>query len=284
MTKRTGLFTMLVIFFLIGFWVRYVKSSYDVNFYLMEKYSNDAECLNGPLFSQSMLQDYMDEMDEHGWDQNLNANYVYHYMFWDPDKVTYGQDSNYLDDGMIGFIGAHGGVNASNHIYISMNRFNAITNSCKVIPYDQMQLGDIANGNKWLHLDSCHSMHVDDNALQSWRPVFQGVHQIDGFHGNGWISDQLLDDYGNFANHSHILAIAREWVQELTEFDFDGDVDLCPVAYTGRYTEDSCEDILTNEKYPTPGQINLLYADTPSPTVWRRHYRAGCDPNAGDPL
>jgi hypothetical protein len=109
-----------------------------------------------------------------------------------------------------------------------------------------------------------------------------------GGHDYDYVDDGDISIIGGHDSHSS--AIATQWVYELFESDEfyypdEGQwVDNCPVAYTGRNSLADCTTILGGERYPTPGNINIIAQDVSSPTNFKRKFLDNCDPAAGDPM
>ena len=123
---------------------------------------------------------------------------------------------------------------------------------------DAMFLGDVDL--EFLHLSSCNSM--DDDNLNWTRRMFADIdsltngarlHIATGFHGVMAISTGRADDYEDFADDAHDVAISDAWLDNL----YDDDVDYtdgssgaqCPVAFAASNSANSAKSRLNSERY-----------------------------------
>jgi len=263
---------------------------YDIGYYLMENYGVDAYCNNHNVYMNANLLDFNTYMANKGtgWDSTFRVNNVYDYHLVDSSKQTWGESDNYTESHDIAIVLGHGGI-TSNKYYLQANRSVQGRDYCRIFPHADMYLGESDVDIEWLIVHSCHSMDDEDYTWRdSWRPAFHGIHQVFGFHGVTWASSTqagttwIRENYEAFAQDAYVDGIADSWVFNMYETDIGpDDVDQCPVAYTGRATLANCDSILNYEKFPTPGQVNIVYQDVYSPTYWRRRFHGGCDPQGG---
>jgi len=260
-------------------------ADYDVGYYINDDYGIDSDCTGNDLINWEILQDYRYEMFYRGW-SNLHWITIYDFRLVDPDSYDWGQDYNYVDSHDITWITGHGRILSDRYQQIKLHTNYHL--GCYITPEFHMQLGEFGRDIEILHVKSCHSMDESHDIWRNWRPVFKGVHQIHGFHGLSWSAMKLREPLENLAINSHSSAVALEWKDELHQWIYDSDneewVEQCPVAYTGRETLVDADRILDNERYPTPGQVNIVFGDVYSPSKWRRRYVDGCDPADGGPM
>ena len=142
---------------------------------------------------------------------------------------------------------------------------------------------------EFIHLSSCHS--ADDDNISGIRHMMydstdnnRHAHQVDGFHGHMWIGVGFDDDYEDFADDAHSVAISRSWVNNLYDstvncawydpFGWFGTCDeQCPVAYSVSISGSSALTRLINERY------NYVYTDPTGHSGWAWRYISGCDPS-----
>jgi hypothetical protein len=127
---------------------------------------------------------------------------------------------------------------------------------------------------EFLHLSSCYSLNKDDWSPH-WGLSFEGVHQIDGFHGIMWIGQDLVDDYGDFANDAFWTGVSSAWIDNLYAPDVSQSYDQCPVAENVGINSADAVLRMSLERY------NNVFPDPPGsgePRRFRVRYVAGCDP------
>jgi hypothetical protein len=174
-------------------------------------------------------------------DSFVNKGSIRDPQFVDYDRQTWGID---MRDGN------HTSGRWYGKVYI-----NASSADCKAEQND-IRLGDFDL--EFLHLSSCHSM-CEDN-WDEWEDSFDGLHQINGFHGLMYIWAGVVGRYGDFAEDAYDLNIAEAWVDNHHSL---GVLvlwpDHCPVSMVaGHSTASSAETRLSNTEYdwtfedPTP--------------------------------
>jgi len=118
----------------------------------------------------------------------------------DPDCEDWGRDYSYIELADIAFVGGHGNTArrvSNGPVFYRLRQNEIYDDDCKMWPDQQMRLGEGASDDiEILHMYSCHSMTIDNNAhINTWHPVFGGLHQVDGLHGNGHVGLSLADDF-----------------------------------------------------------------------------------------
>lgn len=135
-----------------------------------------------------------------------------------------------------------------------------------------MALGD--GDLEFLHLSSCFSMDEQD-WWPLWSMTFNGLHQIDGFHGIMWISSGRADDYADFANDAFWGSIASAWIDNMFDVEVNDYFDQCPVARNVGASSGDASVRMSYERY------NFVLPDPPGLGEDRTHrvrYVEGCDP------
>ena len=187
--------------------------------------------------------------------------------FTDTSLASFGNDRTYLDEGDAVMICTHG-AESSGRWFGRMRINEAGSGNCNAWQ-GHMELGDLDL--EFLHLSSCQSL--DDNQWSSeWLDSFNGLHQVDGFHGLMWIGSSLEDDYEDFADDAFDCSIADAWLDNMYRPNISGSDDQCPVAYATGSTEGDLLNRLGNERYDN------VYSDPTSPNWWGAMYIGGCDP------
>jgi hypothetical protein len=224
--------------------------------------------------------DYWDDMAR-AWYDEIGASSWYYkkfnhtngsinsQRFADSSLVSWGSDPYYVDDADAALLFWHGAE--SGDIYRGSMRIPNTSNgnSCR-IQRDQMQLGD--SDLEFLALSSCQSM--DDNQWKSWWQAFNGLHQVDGFHGLMWIGSGMVDDYEDFADDAFDDSIADAWLDNMYRPNISGSDDQCPVAYGVGNGSNDLWNRIGNERY------NNIYSDPVTYTRWGAVFIGGCDPAA----
>jgi Family of unknown function (DUF6345) len=245
----------------------------------------DGDCPADDLeMDEQLLAIWNARMGANGFSTNFISPSINHLWMTDSDKVAWGRDhwSLKMDTYDIVMISGHGstyenlGVKANS----IMLRFKNGDNSCFAHPRDEMEIGDNDSGDlEILHVATCHSMTTDDNRhINTWRPAFEGVHQIDGFHGVSWVDAVMRFGFETLAVQGQIRGVALVWLDAMYFPDFNGH-EQCPVAYTGRNSDLAAETVLRYETYRNRETVT----DISDPTSWKRFYYDGCDPMDADP-
>ncbi len=209
--------------------------------------------------------------------------------FCDPDWTSGCRDYLYADNADAFMIATHGSDNGDHWAGTMRYPWNS---HCKLDAggsADDMWVGSV--NAEFIHLSSCYS--ADDDNLSGIRnmmydPVDTPVngrraHQVDGFHGLMWIGSSFDNNYEDFADDAHSMAIARSWVSNLYDdtidcawYDpfnwFDTCDEQCPVAYTIGSTGDDALTRLLNERY------NYIYSDPSGHSGYAWRYIVNCDP------
>ncbi|MDP8221712.1 MAG: DUF6345 domain-containing protein [Candidatus Lernaella stagnicola] len=232
------------------------------------------------------FQGYMDAMEDANWDVTDFNDSSYHVKRTMSDCVlkSYGRDDANLEPFDIGIIEGHGITrtqSGTTSFRFSGNRFR--DDDCFVWPRYDMHLGGtrcgVTSDLEFLHMHSCHSMTTgDDSHKNTWRPVFNGVHLITGYHGEADLN--MHSEYEAFAEDAQSDSVAYEWIALWAENVFRVKVaegiyilyDRCPVAYTaGEYQS----YMLSRLQYETYGN-RASWTDVEDPTLYKRLYISGC--------
>lgn len=247
----------------------------------------DSDCSGGTRSSwDNMVDAWYDEISDSGYevagsclwghcddyfpkDGSLVNGNVINSKFADASVVAWGADSSYLDDADAAMVAWHGS-DASGNYKGSMRVNEAGDGNCK-IARSEMALGD--TDMEFLHISSCNSM--DDNQWSSWLGAYDGLHQIDAFHGNMWISSGRTGDYQDFADDAFDEDMSDAWVDNM----YDGSVyndgsyyDQCPVAHAAGSSESDVLSRLNSERY------NNISSTDPANDWWATLFIEGCNP------
>jgi len=191
--------------------------------------------------------------------------------FTDSDIVWWGNDHNYVDEADACMICLHGG-DPSGRWEGSVRVNEAGPGNCRTWQGD-MAFGDLDL--EFLHLSSCHSL--DDNQwFFEWLSSFDGLHQVDGFHGEMWIGTSLINDYEDFANDAFDIDIASAWLDNMYHANISGSCDQCPVAYAVGNNCSNMWNRIGNERY------NYVYSDPTTIGYVGCIYISNCDPCGED--
>jgi hypothetical protein len=181
--------------------------------------------------------------------------------FTDADVVYWGDDHNYVDEADVAMICLHGS-DVSSRWQGSVRVDETGPGDCDASQED-MEFGDLDL--EFLHLSSCNS--CDDNQwFFNWAHSFEGLHQVDGFHGCMWIGSSFPQDYEDFASDAFNMSIAVAWLENMYRTNINGAYNQCPVVYgVGSNRNDTWNRLLT-EQYdniltdPTHiGYVGVLY-------------------------
>lgn len=191
--------------------------------------------------------------------------------FTDSDVVWWGNDKHYVDEADACMVCLHGGEN-SGRWQGSVRVNESGPGNCRTWQGD-MEFGDWDL--EFLHLSSCHSL--DDNQwFFEWTSSFDGLHQVDGFHGEMWIGSSFIDDYEDFADDAFDMSIADAWLDNMYRTNINGAYCQCPVAYAvGANIVDMWFRIVT-ERY------NKVHSDPHNIGYVGCFYIDGCDPSGED--
>ena len=235
-----------------------------------------------------MVDEWYDEMSGHGHikdGQYTNGNMTVQ-RFCDPDHIANCRDHLFLDEADAAMIATHGS-DSSDHWAGTMRW--PWSGHCALDAggsSHDLHVGDLDL--EFIHLSSCFS--ADDDNLNGIRfamtdPVDRGhAHQWDGFHGIMWIGGSFDNDYEDFADDAHAVAMATAWVTnhhhnnsvDCEPYDpwnwFGTCQDQCPVAYAIGSTESDALTRLNYERY------NNVYSDPNGHNWYAYMYMAGCDP------
>jgi len=205
-----------------------------------------------------------------GW---LNVdNWIVDSQFCDPDIVAWGDDFNFTELPDAFMAGFHGGNSSDDHRWLGSVKYDEPGGGNCVAYQGHMRLGD--DDLEFLHLSSCFSMDRED-WWNEWNSTFNGLHEVDGFHGIMWIDKSYSKYYRRFADDSFWMSIADSWMDQMYQSPWFR-ADQCPVSRVVGFNPDDCRDRLNEERY------NNVFADPPGTlNPFRSHavkYINGCDP------
>lgn len=187
-------------------------------------------------------------------------------LFADKSVVAWGRDDINLDEADAALVAWHG--SESGNVYRGSMRVNEAGEGDCSLRQDEMKLGN--QDLEFLHLSSCQSM--DDNQWSTWWKAFNGLHQVDGFHGFMWIGSSLVNDYKDFADDAFDTSIAEAWLDNLYVPNISGSDDQCPVAYGVGASVDDLWNRMNHERY------DYVMSDPKTFSYWGAIYISGCDP------
>lgn len=194
-------------------------------------------------------------------------------QFVDSESHAWGDDINNADAVDALMVGMHGGSDDGDHRWYGCVKFNEAGSGNCYTYQGHIELGD--HDLEFLHLSSCHSMDRED-WWNEWNSSFDGLHQIDGFHGNMWVDSDFTRAYRRFADDSFWISIAEAWLDNLYYTHWLlGNRDQCPVARVVGVDQADAIFRLDVERY------NGVFIDPPGPDEFRRHrarYVGGCNP------
>ncbi len=127
---------------------------------------------------------------------------------------------------------------------------------------------------EFMHLSSCFSMDRED-WWPSWSESFDGLHQVDGFHGIMWIGSGRVSDYSDFAHDAFWGGISSAWIDNMYDTDVNDFWDQCPVTRAVGVTSGDASLRMSYERYAN------VFPDPPGLGASRSHrvrYVKGCDP------
>ena len=205
-----------------------------------------------------------------------NDGYINDSDFVDPDIQPWGNDNNNADLPDAFMLGFHGGNNDPDHRWYGTVKFDEVGVGNCYTYQGSIRLGD--DDLEFLHLSSCFSMDRED-WWNEWNSTFDGLHQIDGFHGLMYIDEDYIAEYRRFSDDAFWISISESWLDHLYDTSHSGD--QCPVARAVGIDRDDCRNRLTTERY------NFVYADPPGLGENRAHmarYVRGCTPRGREAL
>jgi hypothetical protein len=205
--------------------------------------------------------------------------YVCDSQFVDPRREPWGNDVNYADIGDALMVGLHGGNDSNDHRWHGKVKYNEPGDGNCYAYQGDIELGD--GDLEFLHLSSCYSMDRED-WWNEWNSSFDGLHQVDGFHGIMWIDSDFVRKYRRFSDDAFWISIADSWTDHLywTHWLL-GNRDQCPVARNVGSSGDDSRDRMDSERY------NLVFSDPAGVGEVRNHrarYVRGCNPRGKEAL
>jgi len=194
--------------------------------------------------------------------------------FVDPRVWSWGNDDldDRSDEADALLVGMHGGEqsNFGNDYFGAVRSDNACGTACNCTTAQQhMRFGDLDL--EFLHFSSCFSMDWADR--DEWELSFDGVHQINGFHGIMWISTSYNGRYSGFSDDAFNISICESWVDNQYNGGFwTGGHDHCPVSRVAGNSSAEINDRLWEEEY------DRVYSEPNSPSHFGTMWIGGCDP------
>lgn len=198
--------------------------------------------------------------------------------FIDCADETWGEDCAAVDAADAVMVGLHGGNDSADHRWIGIVRENEPGQGDCEAWQAEMRFGD--EDLEFLHLSSCVSMDYED-WYGEWDTSFDGLHQVDGFHGAMWIGTSLVTDYSDFAADASWFGMADAFLDNMYIPDISSTHDQCPVA---RAVGES--SALTSLRLSLEGYF-FRGTDPPGIASFQVHSArsiSGCDPYGEDPL
>ena len=250
---------------------------------LEEYYSYDANCSGERLYMTVLTNDWYEEMKtvENIFESEM-VDRALKWYFTDPDYVSWGYDSFFLEQYDIALVASDSmhSVDSQARFFFRMNEYYEST--CLIDPKNQMRLGEEDGDDiEILQVIANHSMTVDYGIYsRTWFPVFQGIHQVHGFHGNTWDVYGLADNYEMLAANGFDDSVALTWVSELYQDNFIDGYDNCPVAMAGNNTSVLNAALqLVGETYGNREN----YTDVVG-SYFARRFHDVCDPDGADAM
>ncbi|MGH1539487.1 MAG: hypothetical protein ACRBHB_03610 [Arenicella sp.] len=238
----------------------------------------------------TMVDHWYDEMGSQGHlkdGQYTNGSMTIR-RFCDPDWNNSCQDASYADEADAFMLATHGSDSGDHWAGTMRDDWSGHCVLDGGGSSDEMWVGDFDA--EFIHLSSCYS--ADDDNLSGIRNAMydpvdtpnnnRRAHQWDGFHGIMWIGGSFDDDYEDFADDAHSIAMSSSWVNN----HYDSTVDCaaydpfnwfgtcqeqCPVAYSIGASEADALNRLNYERY------NNVYSDPSGHSAWAYRYVVGCD-------
>lgn len=195
--------------------------------------------------------------------------------FTDDDAVTWGNDDgpDRVDEPDACMVALHGGE-WNNLRWFGRVRVNeAGSGNCNAYQA-HIILGDYDL--EFLHMSSCHSMD-QDVWWPEWSGTFDGLHQINAFHGIMWIGSTYRSRYKHFADDAFDIPIAEAWLDNLY-ISWVWGHQQCPVSRGAGIGSTDLWNRMDHEEY------DFVYSDPDTPTAHGVIYLKGCDPKDDPPL
>lgn len=252
----------------------------EVKMFAIEDFLSD--CGGGDRWSWGNMADaWYDEMDDQG--HSKDGSYIDGNMtiqrFCDPDWDGDCEDDVFADDADAVIIATHGSDSGDHWQGTMRYRWNGHCTLDGGGTSEEVRLGDIDA--EFVTLSSCNSAD-DDNLSGLHNLMFdpadtpangRRAHQVTAFHGVMWISSGRSDDYEDFADDAHAVAMSDAWIDNLYDDDIgDDNVEQCPIAYAISSSKSGCLNRLNHERY------NNIYGDPPGNGWYCYKYVVGCNP------
>ena len=156
------------------------------------------------------------------------------------DVALGGNDNNWIDNVDIAHFSSHGAT-GSNNVYQGF--FGSQVTAC-TWRSNQARYGDDWNL-EYLCLDTCNSLELTRDLVQTWQGAFQRLHQIFGFTdlvSDSWWTGGRGYNFGRRAGNNEVLSTA--WLDECYSFWADDN----PVAMAAGRTQADAVNRLNNER------------------------------------
>lgn len=192
--------------------------------------------------------------------------------FVDESSYVWGRDNVFVDSADALMVGLHGVDALDDHRWCGRVLMDLSGPGNCNANQGHIELGD--NDLEFLLLSSCNSMDRDD-WWPNWNSSFDGLHQVDGFHGLMWINSSYVGRYQGFASDAFWISIADAWLDNLYIHHANNSHDQCPVARNVGTDGSNSLSRMNHERF------NHVYSDPPglgSPRNHRVRYIKGCDP------
>ena len=199
-------------------------------------------------------------------------SYIVDSYFVDESGYTWGQDDSFVDNADALMVGLHGLDSSDDHRWCGRVRVDEPGSGNCNANQGHIELGD--DDLEFLLLSSCNSMDRDD-WWPNWNSSFDGLHQVDGFHGLMWINSSYVGRYQGFASDAFWISIADAWLDNLYIHHANNSHDQCPVARNVGTSGGNSLSRMNSERF------NHVYSDPPRLGSARNHrvrYIKGCDP------
>ncbi len=202
--------------------------------------------------------------------------------FTDADVVDWGRDhwNDRPDDVDVCMIALHG-QDQNGERYKGTVRVDENPGGGCAAEQNHMRFGD--GDLEFLHFSSCESMN-EESWYPEWYETYQGLHQIDGWHGLMWISTIYNGRYRRFSDDAFDIGVAESWIDNHYDkghwYEPWQPHDHCPVPHGVGTSASNCESRLTHEEY------DWVYGDLSHNNIGFVGVFAigGCDPKSEDPL
>ncbi len=194
--------------------------------------------------------------------------------FTDPDVVAWGNDraQDRVDEADVIMVGLHGSPGTGGRWDAAVRVDEPGAGNCKSWQ-NHMRLGDYDL--EFLHLSSCHSMNQE--VWAEWHSSFQGLHQVNGFHGVMYVTSLYDHRYEGFSDDAFDISIADSWLDNLYKYRRSGR-NQCPVARVVGFGAADTWDRMDHEQY------DWVYPDPVGAGTWGTIWPSECNPRGAPAL